>query len=254
MNQVNIHDKPFAYIEHKSDLTEQLCFLYKNSLIFIGDEKQIYNPLTNSYVGIGLSSYNTIISNFNKYLPLTGGTMTGDIYFQNGGRIFKTNSNGLGIYSNENIYLRPSSATNTQSGLVIEQDTITFNNYLLAYTGNIVSTDETITDTLTNIAYIAGIPIKAKVNTTIPSEIYTHVIGLSDYSAISYYSYYSDLSYYIDIHTNNTNNTYYINFSKQSGKSYIYADSNLIYNPGTNTLSASLYEGQLDPQYQWGII
>ena len=58
-----IFDKLLTYIEHKSDLTPEISSLYKNSLIFIKDEQQLYNPLTDTYVGIGLTNFkhNSII-------------------------------------------------------------------------------------------------------------------------------------------------------------------------------------------------
>ena len=53
--------KNFAYIDHKADLTQQMVDLYKNAFILFGDEQQLYNPLTNSYVGIGMTAYNNLL-------------------------------------------------------------------------------------------------------------------------------------------------------------------------------------------------
>ena len=58
-----IDDKLFGYISKNSDLDENIIQRYKNSLIFIGDEKQIYIPTINSYVGIGLSYLDNVINN-----------------------------------------------------------------------------------------------------------------------------------------------------------------------------------------------
>ena len=55
-----IDDKLFGYISKSGDLTEDIVQRYKNSLIFIGDEKQIYVPTTNSYVGVGTSTLEEI--------------------------------------------------------------------------------------------------------------------------------------------------------------------------------------------------
>jgi len=58
----NINNKLFAYIRQASNLSPEIVEQYKNSLIFMGDEKQIYQPLTNSYIGIGTTAYNNLLS------------------------------------------------------------------------------------------------------------------------------------------------------------------------------------------------
>lgn len=65
-SNVNIAKKLFAYIQHKADLTQEMVDMYNNSLIFLGDEKQIFVPVMNTYVGVGMSSYNTIIDELNR--------------------------------------------------------------------------------------------------------------------------------------------------------------------------------------------
>ena len=57
----DIAGKLFAYIAHKSDLSQEMTTKYNSSLIFIGDEQQIYVPIKNTYVGIGKTSYNQTI-------------------------------------------------------------------------------------------------------------------------------------------------------------------------------------------------
>ena len=55
----NINNKLFAYTYapiNDAALLEQ----YKNSLIFIGKEQQIYQPLTNTYIGIGKSEFEAL--------------------------------------------------------------------------------------------------------------------------------------------------------------------------------------------------
>jgi len=63
---MNIGDKVFTYIDSykgiSNEALSQMYDQYKNSLIFIGDEQQIYNPLTGAYVGIGLSRFNQVIN------------------------------------------------------------------------------------------------------------------------------------------------------------------------------------------------
>ena len=63
MFDINDRNKMFAYVPNKSDLTVDNINLYSNSLIFIGDENQIYQPLTNTYIGIGKTAYNNLFNN-----------------------------------------------------------------------------------------------------------------------------------------------------------------------------------------------
>ena len=57
---MNIGEKMFAYIDVSRDLTLDMVQQYKNAMIILGDEKQLFNPLTNSYVGIGQTAYEWI--------------------------------------------------------------------------------------------------------------------------------------------------------------------------------------------------
>ena len=50
----------FAYIYDGSYLTSNITERFKKSLIVLGKEGQIYNPLTNTYIGIGTSEKNKI--------------------------------------------------------------------------------------------------------------------------------------------------------------------------------------------------
>lgn len=57
---MTISDKIFSYIDTGQELTQSMIDNYKNSLIFIGDEQQIFNPLTGAYVGIGMTYFNQV--------------------------------------------------------------------------------------------------------------------------------------------------------------------------------------------------
>ena len=61
----NIGNKLFTYIAHGVDLTENITTQYENSLIFIGDEQQIFVPKMHAYVGIGMGSYGNTINAIN---------------------------------------------------------------------------------------------------------------------------------------------------------------------------------------------
>ena len=72
---MKIGDKMFAYIAHSGQLTQSMVDQYKNSLIFLGDEKQIFNPITGAYVGIGESAYQYILTKLDQ-----GNTDVGDLH------------------------------------------------------------------------------------------------------------------------------------------------------------------------------
>ena len=61
----NLTNKLFAYISYGVDLSDNIAQQYKNSLIFIGDEHQIYVPAKNAYVGVGMTSYNYTVNALN---------------------------------------------------------------------------------------------------------------------------------------------------------------------------------------------
>ena len=63
---MQIGDKMFTYIQNHSNLTPSMINEYKNSMIFIGDQKQIYVPVINSYVGLGVDAYSYILDKFNN--------------------------------------------------------------------------------------------------------------------------------------------------------------------------------------------
>ena len=57
-SNVNIASKLYAYIKHGVDIDQNIKQIYYNSMIFIGDEQQIYVPVMDTYVGIGTTAYN----------------------------------------------------------------------------------------------------------------------------------------------------------------------------------------------------
>ena len=65
-SNVSIANRLFAYIKHNVDINETLTEQYKNSLIFIGDEQQIYAPSMQAYVGIGMTAYTNTLNRINE--------------------------------------------------------------------------------------------------------------------------------------------------------------------------------------------
>ena len=59
---VNIANKLLSYVRHGVDVSDEIARVYNNSMIFIGDEQQIYVPVMQAYVGIGMTSYNNTIN------------------------------------------------------------------------------------------------------------------------------------------------------------------------------------------------
>lgn len=62
----NLANKLFAYIKEANSLTPELAELYQNSLIFLGNEQQIYVPAKQAYVGIGTTAYNNTQTAINE--------------------------------------------------------------------------------------------------------------------------------------------------------------------------------------------
>lgn len=57
-----IGQRLFAYVSHGKNINDRIRQKFAKSLIFIGDEGQIYNPLTNTYVGIGQTAYTNAVT------------------------------------------------------------------------------------------------------------------------------------------------------------------------------------------------
>ena len=79
----------FAYIDNHGELTQSMVNQYKDSLIFLGDEKQIFVPLINAYVGIGSTAYNNLLAqigqsndNLNEYNKYIHSDTVTSIYTQ----------------------------------------------------------------------------------------------------------------------------------------------------------------------------
>jgi hypothetical protein len=58
----NIGQRLFAYTYYGDVINENIANQFKRSLIFLGYEGQIWSPLTNTYVGIGKTSYTNAIT------------------------------------------------------------------------------------------------------------------------------------------------------------------------------------------------
>ena len=125
MFDINDKNKMFAYVPSKSDLTVDNINLYSNSLIFIGDEKQIYQPLTNTYIGIGKTAYNNLFNEFKEkidklyihslsnsnnthYFPILKTTGTGSFYYT-------YLSNRIGVNPDKQLFIGNLSGTSYTS-------------------------------------------------------------------------------------------------------------------------------------------
>lgn len=65
-SNVSVANRLFAYIKHNVDINGTITEQYKNSLIFIGDEQQIYAPSMQAYVGIGMTAYTNTLNRINE--------------------------------------------------------------------------------------------------------------------------------------------------------------------------------------------
>lgn len=101
-SNVNIAQRLFAYIKHKVDINEDIKQIYENSLIFIGDEQQIYVPTINTYVGMGVTSYNVTnqrIDDLKNQLEELANTMSSDIVSKIYANYSKDEFNTYGNYT-----------------------------------------------------------------------------------------------------------------------------------------------------------
>lgn len=73
----NLANKLFAYIKEANSLTPELAELYQNSLIFLGNEQQIYVPAKQAYVGIGTTAYNNTQTAINELKSAIAGIENG---------------------------------------------------------------------------------------------------------------------------------------------------------------------------------
>jgi hypothetical protein len=114
-----IGNKMFAYIDNHGELTQSMVNQYNESLIFLGDEKQIFVPIINAYVGIGQTAYNNLLARigqnddqlleYNKYIH--NDTVT-SIYVQFSPEEIETARNGQTLsLRNETIGGRSRSET-----------------------------------------------------------------------------------------------------------------------------------------------
>lgn len=62
---MNIGEKMFTYIDVARDLTLSMITQYKNAMIVLGDEQQMFLPATGSYVGLGMSAYTYVLNKLN---------------------------------------------------------------------------------------------------------------------------------------------------------------------------------------------
>ena len=70
-SNVDIANKIFTYVKHGCDINEDIKTIYYNSLIFIGDEQQIYVPVMDTYVGIKKSQFDELSNNL-LWIPSIG--------------------------------------------------------------------------------------------------------------------------------------------------------------------------------------
>lgn len=254
----DINNNLFGYISKSTEMSTNIIQRYKNSLIFIGDEKQIYIPTTNSYVGIGLSYLNQVLnertSNADKiyienianngqvnsdttyYFPVINGT-TPNTYYHTyvalnvgvdpvGGK-FIGDLKGTADYSTVShvTYKNTVKTTNTNSTYYISftnqlsGDSYTYVNSNLQYNPN--------TKTLTTETFKGNLDGNAKTATNAVNSTY------------STYATYSHFNSYQSIHllNNQTDKTFYITFGLNSSYSLSYIDNSFKYNTKTQTLT-----------------
>ena len=89
---MEVFEKLLTYVDNNSDLTQSMIDNYKNSMIVLGNQKQMYIPMINSYIGIGMDAYDKLAEDINdhkipKAVISRGNTITrfrGEIYYAAG--------------------------------------------------------------------------------------------------------------------------------------------------------------------------
>ena len=174
----NINNKLFAYTYAPINDAE-LLKQYENSLIFIGKEQQIYQPLTNTYIGIGKTEFNNLKNQItdvtdNKLADVVDyitKTNTGTIYAQysqdqwqdkTGGNLGKLGTYNSQLYTGNDIY--------TTSNKVVLR-------------GANANTGINFGDNLTNVISNSGINVSIQRGTT----YYNYVNPLTGEANVTYF-------------------------------------------------------------------
>ena len=133
----SISDKMFTYIATSDFLTQSMINNYNNSFIVIGDEKQAFIPILNSYIGgVGKSSYSYIRSMIIDYNNQNTQTLSLDVDFVNQNKQFNIlftyyngDSGNYYVYSDHDLTINPNTNIikydNFEGNLIGNADTAT---------------------------------------------------------------------------------------------------------------------------------
>ena len=138
-----VTDKLFAYSYEppKSSLGKN----FENSLVIIGKEQQIWQPLTNSYVGIGLSRFNSVADSINNIPDLLTSTYIWGQQFSYDSLTGKFNDiqGNIDVQGNiSNVYnIIPKTSNNYNIGNSLNYFAEGYISYLKGYTYNVILTN-----------------------------------------------------------------------------------------------------------------
>jgi len=247
-----IDENLFGYISKSNELTEDIIQRYKNSLIFIGDERQIYIPTTNSYVGVGMSTIENIhISNSSSDRIYISDVANSSATNPNTTYYFPVISN-VAPHSYYYTYVAQNVGVNPITGKFIgglqgTADYSTVSN--LTYKNETKSTSNNSSYYITFANKMNGESysyVNNKLLYNPHKEILTstyfsgYLLGWASYASYTIYSSYSSYTSYSlfnsyqSIHNTNDNNIYHITFGKNSSYSLSYVNSQFYYNPALN--------------------
>jgi len=257
----DINNNLFGYIEKSSEMNDTIIQRYKNSLIFIGDEKQIYVPTTNSYVGVGMSTINNIknsIPSIDKiyikdiannslantyttyYFPVINGTTPNAYYYT-----YVALNVGVNPVSGKFIGgLQGTADYSTVSDLTYKTTTKSTNNnssYYISFVNNI--NDESYTYVNNKLLYN---PYEETLKSTyFVGDLKGHAetADYATYSTYTSYTTYALFNSYQSVHSINNNSKYCITFSKNLAYSLSYIDGEFYYNPALNSAYAGHFFG-----------
>ncbi len=138
-----VTDKIFAYSYNPP--TNPIGDEFENSLIIVGKEQQIWQPLTNSYVGIGLSRFNSVADSINNIPNLLTSTHIWGQQFSYDSLTGKFNDiqGNIDVQGNiSNVYnIIPKTSNNYNIGNSLNYFAEGYITYLKGYTYNVILTN-----------------------------------------------------------------------------------------------------------------
>lgn len=255
---MEVFDKLFSYVDKSADLTQSMLDNYRNSLIVLGDQKQMYIPLLNSYIGLGMDAYNYIMDALeNLILGAVDYQYTNENHEYNLNFLYNADAGPKTSYVNEKIkfnpyheYLKVKTFVGNLNGNADTASQLKYSYHIWGnefngtqdVDGDIIPKDnheQTIGDQTHYFAY-------AYIDSIIGA-----LDGYASYSYYSGYAYTSGVSYYaqkLSQHYINNDHEYFfsLNYEANPGVAYSYVSDKMVINPYQEYLKIKNVIGHLE--------